>query len=70
MDEPPRPVPDRASRIARSSIDGAEEHGGDACPVTFDARELLGPTGRIHIEHEGSRYELRLTRNNKLILTK
>jgi hemin uptake protein HemP len=37
---------------------------------TFSARSLLG-TGRvIRIEHEGELYTLRLTRNNKLILTK
>jgi hemin uptake protein HemP len=37
---------------------------------TLSARSLLG-TGRvIRIEHEGELYTLRLTRNNKLILTK
>ena len=37
---------------------------------TLTARSLLG-TGRvIRIEHEGELYTLRLTRNNKLILTK
>ena len=34
------------------------------------ARELLGRRDRVAIEHDGALYELRLTRNNKLILTK
>jgi len=34
------------------------------------ARDLLGPNDVVHIEHEGELYTLRLTRNNKLILTK
>lgn len=34
------------------------------------ARQLLGPRGIAHIEHEGQIYTLRLTRNNRLILTK
>jgi len=42
----------------------------DTCPATIPAHELLGRSGRVRIEHDGSLYELRLTRNNKLILTK
>ena len=34
------------------------------------ASELLGPGGRVLIEHAGETYELRVTRNDKLILTK
>ena len=34
------------------------------------ASELLGPEGRVLIEHAGETYELRVTRNDKLILTK
>lgn len=34
------------------------------------ASELLGPKGLLQIEHEGEIYTLRLTRNNRLILTK
>ena len=37
---------------------------------TVDARELLGARGLLHIAHEGETYTLRLTRNNRLILTK
>lgn len=34
------------------------------------ASEVLGPRGLLLIEHEGEVYTLRLTRNNRLILTK
>jgi len=34
------------------------------------ASEVLGPRGILLIEHEGEVYTLRLTRNNRLILTK
>jgi hemin uptake protein HemP len=37
---------------------------------TVVARELLGTRGLLRIEHEGETYMLRLTRNNRLILTK
>ena len=37
---------------------------------TLTARSLLGGGRVIRIEHEGELYTLRLTRNNKLILTK
>lgn len=32
--------------------------------------ELLGPDGRLAIVHEGASYQLRVTRQNRLILTK
>lgn len=34
------------------------------------ASDLLGPRGLLLIEHEGEVYTLRVTRNNRLILTK
>ena len=34
------------------------------------AVDLLGQDGIVQIEHEGAIYTLRLTRNNRLILTK
>ncbi|MDD3529924.1 MAG: hemin uptake protein HemP [Gallionellaceae bacterium] len=36
----------------------------------ISAMELLGEMHVVVIEHKGERYELRLTRNDKLILTK
>jgi hemin uptake protein HemP len=37
---------------------------------TRSAQELLGERGILRIEHEGEMYTLRITRNNRLILTK
>ena len=37
---------------------------------TVDSRELLGTEGKVVIEHDSMKYELRLTRQGKLILTK
>ena len=37
---------------------------------TVEAQKLLGAKGLLHIEHEGELYTLRLTKNNRLILTK
>lgn len=34
------------------------------------ARDLLGPERVLRIEHEGQVYTLRITRNERLILTK
>ncbi len=39
-------------------------------PPRVHSRELLRGTNLILIEHAGDRYYLRMTRNNKLILTK
>lgn len=46
----------------------ATANGGEI--RTLCARELLGARGILRIEHEGEHYTLRLTRNNRLILTK
>jgi len=35
-----------------------------------ESRVLLGNQGKVIIEHDSMRYELRLTRQGKLILTK
>lgn len=39
-------------------------------PGTVRALDLLGDRRGLLIEHDGERYQLRLTRNGKLILTK
>lgn len=36
----------------------------------FSSEDLFGNSNRIFIQHKGEQYHLRLTRNNKLILTK
>lgn len=43
---------------------------GDRAIATIQARALLGQSGIVRIEHEGQIYTLRLTRNDRLILTK
>jgi hemin uptake protein HemP len=42
---------------------------GTQTPV-FDVRELLGSGREVIIIHAGERYRLRVTANDKLILTK
>ena len=39
-------------------------------PPVLDARELLGERGMLRIQHRGETYVLRITRNDRLILTK
>jgi len=36
----------------------------------LDSREILGGNSAVEIDHAGQRYLLRVTRENKLILTK
>ena len=48
----------------------APSRGGANEVRTVISRELLGARGLLRIEHEGETYVLRLTRNNRLILTK
>jgi len=65
---------------ARAETTHASEAGGDAHgegatgtpepPRTLDARELLGERRILLIAHRGEIYTLRLTRNDRLILTK
>lgn len=43
---------------------------GDGKVRTLEARHLLGAGRMVRIDHDGEVYTLRLTRNNKLILTK
>jgi len=54
------PLPDRH--------DGGDSAEQPRFPLT--SRELLGNQREVRIEHEGSQYVLRATRNGKLILTK
>jgi hemin uptake protein HemP len=48
----------------------AAGRGSTAEVRTVISRELLGARGLLRIEHEGETYLLRITRNNRLILTK
>ena len=53
------PVPPHATTAAQP-----------AAPRLVASRQLLGEQGQLHIEHQGERYVLRITRQGKLILTK
>ncbi len=52
------------------AAESAATHDAEASIRTLGARELLGTRGVVRIEHEGEIYTLRITRNNRLILTK
>lgn len=47
-----------------------EVRSGSSSVQTISSRDLLGERGLLRIEHDGEFYTLRLTRNNRLILTK
>lgn len=47
-----------------------EERSASSSVQTIPSRTLLGERGLLRIEHDGEFYTLRLTRNNRLILTK
>lgn len=49
---------------------GVEERSVSSSVQTITSRDLLGERGLLRIEHGGEFYTLRLTRNNRLILTK
>ncbi len=50
--------------------DGNQANEMGAAPNLVRSAQLLGEQRAITIEHEGSHYVLRATRNGKLILTK
>ncbi|MCI4665687.1 MAG: hemin uptake protein HemP [Neomegalonema sp.] len=43
--------------------------GAGEGPKKIDVKDLLGESGMIMIDHNDRRYLLRITKNNKLILT-
>ena len=57
-----------ADRVPKEAHPAPER--GDRKPREIDIRDLLGDSPEITILHEGERYRLRVTANNKLILTK
>lgn len=58
----------REGERKEQQVEETRANGGEI--RTLCARELLGARGILRIEHEGEHYTLRLTRNNRLILTK
>jgi hemin uptake protein HemP len=57
----------RASANANPSDEGAARQRD---PLRIDSRNLLAGGREFLIDHAGQAYRLRLTRNDKLILTK
>ena len=55
---------------SRRSSNQKQERDEDEPPLEIDTRALLGKRREATIIHDGERYRLRVTSNNKLILTK
>ena len=47
-----------------------KELGRTTSPLQIDSQTLFAGRRELIIEHQGERYQLRVTRQNKLILTK
>ncbi len=63
--------PSHQARQPSAATLGAGDDGpGGSLSPTLNSGELLGGKRAITIEHEGTQYVLRATRNGKLILTK
>lgn len=65
---------DRANNVA-AYASGVASFESDACNCQHTRRHLsssalLGSANEVVIEHNGCQYSLRITRQNKLILTK
>lgn len=58
-----RPAPTPCVTLPQSADAAAEA-------IIIDSRVLFGASKLVYIEHAGQRYTLRVTRENKLILTK
>jgi Hemin uptake protein len=69
----PLSLPATASRLAHPlSRLSLRPHATDAAPLVrrVSSQSLLDGERELVIQHQGSEYHLRLTRNDKLILTK
>jgi hemin uptake protein HemP len=60
--------PDPVQRLLPAGF--AQERPDCPPPEAISSAALLKGTHTLFIEHEGTRYTLRVTRQNKLILTK
>lgn len=66
-----RPPPENGRNdVLQEETCGVEERSVSSSVQTISSRDLLGARGLLRIEHDGECYTLRLTRNNRLILTK
>jgi len=61
---------DKTSTANTSTGHSASGGHAEAGKGSVSSRELLGGKRRLGIEHNGELYTLRITSNNKLILTK
>ena len=59
-----------SDRKTKPPSDQGRPSNRNPAPAEIDARDLLGEAREATIVHEGERYRLRITANNKLILTK
>ncbi|MBV2234228.1 MAG: hemin uptake protein HemP [Sterolibacterium sp.] len=74
---PPASTPSNTPTSPATAVDKIPEAGGavpapEAGPAVccIDSRKLFGQARLLHIEHGGQCYVLRITRENRLILTK
>jgi hemin uptake protein HemP len=67
-DQGPANEPDRRTNVQEEPC--ALERSASSTVRTLSSRDLLGERGVLRIEHDGEFYTLRITRNNRLILTK
>ena len=58
------------SRLAAANAAGSAPSASLLAARVIDSRELFQHGGMLHIDHAGQRYVLRVTRENKPILTK
>lgn len=63
------PPEDRRKDVQEATCVG-EVRSVSSSVQTISSHALLGERGLLRIEHDGEFYTLRLTRNNRLILTK
>jgi len=66
----PHTAPSAATAFAPDNVTSVPAHARAGAGTLLSSRELLGNGREVRIEHEGSEYVLRATRNGKLILTK
>lgn len=64
------PVPDRESDAAAAVRPGLGADTHQSLLKTYGSRELFDGSREVGIEHGGSLYRLRITRQGKLILNK
>lgn len=57
-------------QFAQSALPAASEQPGACWPARITAAQLFQGRQEVLIEHKGETYQLRITRNDKLILTK